>query len=642
MSTLKIDSISHTNGSSPVLFPTGISCDGFIMSYEWIDPRTYGTEGTQAAIESVLAGRTSLTGLFLSPVNWDITSDLTIPTNITLLTFPGTTITISDGVTLTINGKFEAGLYNVFILTGTGKVDFSSAVTKSGYAEWWGATGAGISLHDDTTAIAAALDSGLKKIWGIGTYGLSDSVEITNSISWEFLSGAGFDSALTVGNHPDQYILVSANNVEIIGPTFSLGAATAIDSSGEGCCFALTSGVSNFKLNNSDLRYFYNCVKAKGTWNNVRIENNTLVGVYVDISFQGTGVYGYNIWIQNNDFPVNRNWSSPVTHNSNVTIRGGFTTGAVISDSVYLNNYCENVFINDNRCYYPDGRPLRVSNAINVHINDNIIKAACGDKTIAGIPDDLITMEFIRGGTVNGNDLDGGGENGVDVLSCSDTVVNGNSMKSIDNMGVMIAYSDQIGLASISLSRQYWACRNISVNGNTIHAANPIGICCGQGVSITGNSLRLWAGNSAWSIINYPYIYAGFPSAEIALLYTSKGKHNGSNNSATLNCSTINFIKWGVVNGMTVYNLTDGCYGVITNVAANVLTFCGGLSGGTDNDFDTNDIFYIADMDIPELPPANIVVSGNSRGDDGISWVSSVSAVNDTFTFLQPHGFITG
>jgi hypothetical protein len=145
MGTLKTDSISHTNGSSPVSFPTGISCDGFIMSYEWVDPRAYGAEGSQAAISLAITGLTVPTGIYLSPVNWNITSDLTIPSNAVLKILPGTTITIPNGVTLTINGKFEAGLHNVFILTGTGKVLFNNGACSEVIPEWYGAIGDGVT-----------------------------------------------------------------------------------------------------------------------------------------------------------------------------------------------------------------------------------------------------------------------------------------------------------------------------------------------------------------------------------------------------------------------------------------------------------------------------------------------------------------
>lgn len=73
------------------------------------------------------------------------------------------------------------------------------------------------------------------------------------------------------------------------------------------------------------------------------------------------------------------------------------------------------------------------------------------------------------------------------------------------------------------------------------------------------------------------------------------GTHDGGNNSPTLDDSTQAWTVNGLV-GMTVYNYTDGCYGVVTANTATQCTFGGGLSGGTDDDFDTGDAYVIVDF----------------------------------------------
>ncbi len=87
-----------------------------------------GTVYTQATIESALTaiGTVNKVTLLLRPGNWVLTSDLTIPANITLKLPAGAIITIPTEKTLTINGPFEAGLYQVFDCVGTGKVVFGS------------------------------------------------------------------------------------------------------------------------------------------------------------------------------------------------------------------------------------------------------------------------------------------------------------------------------------------------------------------------------------------------------------------------------------------------------------------------------------------------------------------------------------
>ena len=56
---------------------------------------------------------------------------------------------------MTINGAFEAGLYQVF--DGDGNVSFGSSSSVAVYPQWFGATGDG--THDDTSAFEKALQS---------------------------------------------------------------------------------------------------------------------------------------------------------------------------------------------------------------------------------------------------------------------------------------------------------------------------------------------------------------------------------------------------------------------------------------------------------------------------------------------------
>jgi len=67
----------------------------------------------------------------------------------------GTIYAVATGVTLTINGYFDAGLYQVFSCTGTGAVVY----TGRKYPEWWGAKDDSGST-DCTAAISAAVLNG--------------------------------------------------------------------------------------------------------------------------------------------------------------------------------------------------------------------------------------------------------------------------------------------------------------------------------------------------------------------------------------------------------------------------------------------------------------------------------------------------
>ena len=73
--------------------------------------------------------------------------------------------------------------------------------------------------------------------------------------------------------------------------------------------------------------------------------------------------------------------------------------------------------------------------------------------------------------------------------------------------------------------------------------------------------------------------------------FASTGTHTGAGNAATLTDADGNFINEGVVAGMIVYNVTDGSSGTIT--ARDATTVTATLAGGTDDDWDAGDYYYI-------------------------------------------------
>lgn len=82
-----------------------------------------------------------------------IAANLTIPSNIHIIVLKGGSFSISTGVTLTINGPFEAWLYRVF--SGLGSAAFGAGSVPYVLPEWW---------HDGTSnwrpAIIAAYTTG--------------------------------------------------------------------------------------------------------------------------------------------------------------------------------------------------------------------------------------------------------------------------------------------------------------------------------------------------------------------------------------------------------------------------------------------------------------------------------------------------
>jgi len=86
---------------------------------------------------------------------------LTIPSTMALKVLKGANITIATGTTLTINGPFEAGLYQTFTRSGSGGVVFGAGAVKEIYSEWWGAKGDN-GTTDNSIAVKAAGDAAIE------------------------------------------------------------------------------------------------------------------------------------------------------------------------------------------------------------------------------------------------------------------------------------------------------------------------------------------------------------------------------------------------------------------------------------------------------------------------------------------------
>ena len=95
-----------------------------------------------------------------------IADDVTIPSTMTLQVVHGGSLSVPTGKTVTINGHVEAGLYQIFDLTGTAAVAFGLGSVSEVFPEWWGAVPyVAASAVDCATALQAATDTGLPVIF---------------------------------------------------------------------------------------------------------------------------------------------------------------------------------------------------------------------------------------------------------------------------------------------------------------------------------------------------------------------------------------------------------------------------------------------------------------------------------------------
>ncbi len=124
-----------------------------------------------------------------------ISGNLIVPSNITLKMERKATLAIPQGVTLTINGGLEAGLYQIFSCVGTGKVVFGRPNgVKELYPQWWGAKGDGIA--DDIIPLQAMVDcsvdsGGIPMYLPGGAYKITDSWKLNKGVSYAGFSVRG-------------------------------------------------------------------------------------------------------------------------------------------------------------------------------------------------------------------------------------------------------------------------------------------------------------------------------------------------------------------------------------------------------------------------------------------------------------------
>ena len=110
-----------------------------------------------------------------------VADDLTIPSNISVEVKKGGMFILAAGKTLTIQGGFEAGPYQVF--SGTGTADFSAALVEFVYVEWWYDGGGNYD-----SALEAAADTDVPNKLSIGTKPLTSAATLNSG--YLYLTGS--------------------------------------------------------------------------------------------------------------------------------------------------------------------------------------------------------------------------------------------------------------------------------------------------------------------------------------------------------------------------------------------------------------------------------------------------------------------
>lgn len=128
----------------------------------WVNPLEYGTALNSTTLGAALSiiGSDQRTLMLVgtdrvgTPTAWNLTSNVTIPANVTLLALGGCSLGIASGVTVTHKGKVEAPMTQWITVAGTGKLVLDGG-TPEVYPQWWG--GAGDGSTNNTPAFNAAI-----------------------------------------------------------------------------------------------------------------------------------------------------------------------------------------------------------------------------------------------------------------------------------------------------------------------------------------------------------------------------------------------------------------------------------------------------------------------------------------------------
>jgi hypothetical protein len=215
-------------------FDNGMSrVDKHLASYKTLGDPDYET---MAAALSTIGTSTNVT-LTVPAGAVAVSANTTIPANIRLVVDRGANFQVANGVTLTIQGILEAGNYQIFSCTGTGKVDLGDSPTPEYCLEWWGAQSG--ASYDCSPALNAAVAAAgpyhyrnirlLPGIWRIAT-------PVAINHMWGIgITGAGVDNTaiyidvgaandgITFGNLSagQTNVQVTIKDLSVVGPANS-------------------------------------------------------------------------------------------------------------------------------------------------------------------------------------------------------------------------------------------------------------------------------------------------------------------------------------------------------------------------------------------------------------------------------------
>jgi hypothetical protein len=323
-----------------------------------------------------------------------IAADTTIPANITVKPERGAIFAVADGKTLTLNSPPDAGPYQIFSWTGTGKVAGLSTVN----AAWFGAVGDGATDNAAAfTAAAAALgvNSTFKIPPAAGVYQFSTGFAITKGYTrleidgkLEFTGSSG--AAITIGpgaagdyiEYVNGHIKSLARNTQNWSDT-----VTGLRFDGTRSCTIDVREISNFTYNielySSNLNNNYHNLISCGYSNNAKIHvhfnggegrmnANTFIGPHCKDNGSAadyTGTYGIYMPRGTTNQTNGCTFYSPMFD---------WSPGGKITNNIYIGGSWNSII----SPRLVDGSPSDVAIRLHESANSNQLLLAYGDDSV--------------------------------------------------------------------------------------------------------------------------------------------------------------------------------------------------------------------------------------------------------------------